>query len=880
MLLACLGLLAACTGSRSRPDAQAPATASSAPAGKAAPGTAQSLPAPAPNPNLKPFAEVSKDFKRSEGLFAVYQKDERTLLELKEEDFDKPFFFTLHRTHGIGERGIYAGQMLESGVGVFRKYSDRVVWIEKNTSFVAPGNPPLARAVAEGYSDSLRASAAILSQPHPQSRAILIDASAFVVTDAAATAAVLAAAFRQPYQFDRGNSLITAAYTEPAETRFAVRTHYAAGTLVAPQPGQPNAASLPRTLPDPRSLFLGQAISFSVLPEPMPARRADPRVGYFSSGRWNYGDDLARTPREYFINRWRLEKADPAAALSAPKQPIVYWLDRNVPLRYREAVTRGVLRWNAAFERIGFRDAIQVSQQPDDADWSTTDRNRASIKWFLGVDNLAAIGPSLVDHRSGEILDADILITDFWTRLPRAELIRDIHPRHGSPGHEECHFAATALQDMAATLDLLIARGEIAPDSPEAEAYVQDTLSAVVTHEVGHTLGLTHNFRASSAYSLAQLRDPDFVARNGIAASVMDYLPPNVAPAGEPVTAYTQNVLGPYDYWAIEYGYTPLAAADEAARLAEIAGRAGSDPMLVYGDDAEAGGTELGQMGIDPANARHDLGNDPLAFFTQRLQLARELWARLAAARPSGRVQPNDDRLAVELGLQRLGAAAGNLARVIGGVTVRRHHSPSDRDVYQPLPPTAQRAALAALAEGLFQPASLQLDPALLRRLAPDPVDSWHAGAAGLEPQLPLLGRILQLQSAVLDQLFSDRISTRLVEAELLTPAAGRFTLAELHTRLREDIWRELRRGETISLTRRALQRAYLSRLVAMLLRAHSTTPADARAAARYEAQALEARLRAALQHGKLESETRRHLRECQATLREALNAPLLRQVP
>jgi hypothetical protein len=879
-LLAGLGLLAACTGGRARPDAPAPATASSAPAAKAAPGTAQSAPAPTPNPNLKPFAEVSKDFKRSEGLFAIHQKDERFLLELKEDDFDKPFFFTLQRTRGIGERGIYAGQMLESGVGVFRKYSDRVLWIEQNTSFVAPGNPPLARAVAEGYSDSLRASAAILSQPHPQSRAILVDASAFVVTDAAATAALLAAAFRQPYQFDRSNSLIEAAQTEPTETRFAVRTHYAAGTLATPQPGQANAPTLPRTLPDPRSLFLGQAISFSPLPEPMAARRADPRVGYFSSGRWNYGNDLARTPREYFINRWRLEKADPTATVSAPKQPIVYWLDRNVPQRYREAVTRGVLRWNAAFERIGFRDAIQVKQQPDDANWSTTDRKHASIKWFLGVDNLAAIGPSLVDHRSGEILDADILITDFWTRLTRAELIRDIAPAPESRGHADCHVAASALQDMAATLDLLIARGEIAPDSPEAEAYVQDTLSAVVTHEVGHTLGLTHNFRASSAYSLAQLRDPAFVAQHGIAASVMDYLPPNVAPAGEPVTAYTQNVLGPYDYWAIEYGYAPLAPEEEADRLADIASRAAADPRLAYADDAEAGGTELGQMGIDPAVARHDLGNDPLAFFQQRLQLSRELWARLATAPPRGLRQAYDERLAVELGLQRLGAAAGNLARVIGGVTVRRHASADARDVYQPLPPTAQRASLAALAEGLFQPASLQLDPALLRRLAPDPVDSWHAGATGLEPQLPLLARVLQLQSTVLDQLFSDRLSQRLVEAELLTPAGGRFSLAELHTRLREEIWRELPRGQAISLTRRALQRAHLSRLVALILRANSTTPAEARAVARDEAHALQTRLRAALQHGKLENETGRHLRECQATLREALNAPLLKQVP
>lgn len=874
--------LTACVGSPPpRAAKPAPVASSSAPAAaQSVPAAGQSAPAkpvPSVNPNLKPFVEVSKDFKVIEGLYTVYQKDERFLIALKESDFDKPFFFTIQRTRGIGEKGFYGGQMLESGVGVFHRYSDRVQWIEKNTSFVAPGNAPLERAVGEGFSDSLRASAAILSQPHPQTQAILVDASAFAVNDVAATATALAATFRQNYQFDRGSSLIETAQNDKEETRFEVRTHYAAAALAPPQPGQPNSPTLPRTLPDPRSLFLGQSLSFSVLPEAMPPRRADPRVGYFTSGRWNYANDLRRTAREYFINRWRLEKTDPAAELAEPKTPIVYWIDRNVPERYRDAIKRGVLRWNAAFERIGFKNAIQVKQQPDDASWSSADRHHATIRWFLGVDNLAAIGPSLVDHRTGEILDADIVITDFWTRLPRAELIRDIHGAETAHDHSDCDFATTTLQEMQSALDLMIERGQIAPDSPEAEAYVLDTLSAVVTHEVGHTLGLTHNFRASSAYSLAQLRDPAFVAEHGIAASVMDYVPPNVPAAGEPVAAYTQNVLGPYDYWAIEYGYKPLASAEEVPLLAEIASRAASDPWLAYGDDMEAGGLDLPTLGIDPATSRYDLGDDPLAFFRLRLQLSRELWARLAAQQPRGQYQPNDQRIAVELGLQRLGVAAGNLARVVGGVTVRRHHSPGERDVYRPIPAERQRAALGALAEGLFEPGSMLLEPALLRRIAPDPVDSWNGGPGGLEPQLPWLARVLQLQSAVLDQLLSDRVSSRLLEADLLIPARERFPLAELHASLRQAIWQELKSGSTISLPRRNLQRIYLSRLAALMLRPTGSTPADARALARHEAIQLEAALRAALQHGKQNIETQAHLRECLITLQEAIKAPLFR---
>ncbi|MBK9393636.1 MAG: hypothetical protein IPN40_06970 [Uliginosibacterium sp.] len=304
-----------------------------------------------------------------------------------------------------------------------------------------------------------------------------------------------------------------------------MRTHYAAGNSCAVWLGQPNAPSLPRTLPDPRSLFLGQAISFSVLPEPMLARRADPRAWVNSARRWNYGDDLTCTcSASISINRWRLEKAGSRCRPLGAQATHRLTVDRNVPaLRYREAVTRGVLRWNAAPERIGFRDAIQVNQRPDDADWSTDGSQPSLDQVVPGVDNLAAIGPSLVDHRSGEILDGDILITDFWTCLPRAELIRDIHPDARPAGprapisqpRRRCHVRHARPAGSS--------RKRSRSDSPEAEAYVQDTLSAaVVDLRGGPHLGADSTTSAPPAPTRwLQLRDPDFVARYGIAASVM-----------------------------------------------------------------------------------------------------------------------------------------------------------------------------------------------------------------------------------------------------------------------------------------------------------------------------------------------------------------------
>ena len=840
---------------------------------------------PAPASALKPFEEVIKEAKSIPGYFNLYQKDEKIWIELRIEDFDKPFFFSANLNTGLGEKLIFGGLMGYSGISGgsglarFHKVGNQVQLLAVNTTYFATPGTPEARGVAEAFSDSLLASTAITSQPHGTRKSILIDANALMLVDIFGGNGLLERTYRQPYAFDAKNSAITKIRATDDLVALNVNAHYALARVVQPPvtPGPVPFTPPPSTVPDIRSLFLGINYNFAKLPaEPMRPRIADDRLGYFLSTRYDYSNDNALKPRVNYIQRWRLEKKDPAVALSEPKQPIVFWLDRNIPERYRATVTAGVLEWNKAFEKIGFQNALQVKVQPDDAEFDTADARHASIKWMTTARPVfGGIGPRQVDPRTGEILDADIGVDP--VRLRNRRYIRTEQfppPAAGMRPEMICQQAEYAALELGFAMDLLEARGDIDPESPEAEAFVLADLKEIVMHEVGHTLGLRHNFRASTIYTDAQLADAEFTRKNGIAGSVMEYNAINVALKGEKQGEYIPSTLGPYDYWAIEFAYRPLDAGHEAAELKKIAARS-SEPQLAYSTDEDA------IFAIDPEANTGDLGSDPMAFAERRLALARELWDRWQTRA----LKPDDSyfvlRRNIGRGVQVLGLTSVNVAKYVGGITVLRDHAGSPRAPLNPVAAENQRKALALLERGLFSAGSFRFKPEFMRRLATDFLDYGdefgNSLAAGGQ-DFSLSAQVLGIQRNVLNQLMSDAVAQRLLDSEskLDDPNSG-FRLGELYERLQRVIWSELKTGRDIPLLRRNLQREYVARLATALTKPTPTLPPDARSLMREAAGVLKRDADAALKRTGLSKEARAHLAEASSTLDEALKAKLQR---
>ncbi|MDR2560190.1 MAG: zinc-dependent metalloprotease [Holophagales bacterium] len=855
-LLLALGMVPLLAQSRTQATPQTPAGAAATP----------------PDPNaLKEFAEIIKDAQESKGFFTVFQKEDKVWLEIGESQLDKPFLMSWNLAKGIGEAGLYSGMMGDSILVAFRRVGNTMRLMALNTAFQADNNKSLKLTLDNSFSESLLNAVPVLSKPNTERKSVLIDASALMLKDYPGLASGLGRMYRQGYSFDRGNTTFEKIRITEKQSSFLVSSHFSLASVAQPSPSTPPgmAPSTPDNVPDPRSLFLGIIYNFLQLPEtPMAARLADDRIGFFVNTQWDFAKEDIEL-RKRFINRWRLEKKDPSLAVSEPKEPIVYWIDKGVPEKYKQTIAEGILEWNKAFEKAGFKNAIEVKFQPDDADWDTLDARHASIRWLVGTDVSFAIGPSHVDPRTGEILDADIGIGEFWVRSYPREFREDIAPKtgamHMSTGRAGI-ITASELTEMPFAMDLLEARGELDPLSPEGEEFVKECLRELITHEVGHTLGLRHNFKASTAYTEAQLNDPEFTKKNGLANSVMDYVPVNLPLEGQKRGQLMSGAIGPWDYWVIEYGYKQFDPSKEADELAKIAGRS-DDPLLIYGTDEDS------SFGIDPDVNTYDLGPDTLAYAAKRIQLSAELIKRLQ----NRTFKPGEPyhilRRQTNRALNQVANSVSFASKYIGGVSYNRDHAGTSRTNMTPVPADRQREALKLLEKQIFSMDSFKFTPEFLSRLTSDRVDYNDLSSPTYSPSRLMLA----IQKYALSRMMATGVAQNILDAsEKQTNAKQVFKLSELYDTLQSAIWAELRGGKEPTMARRSLQREHLRSMINVLLRATTSMPDDARNLIRENMRQLKTQLQGAAARA-ASKETKAHYNECIALIDDSFKASLQR---
>jgi hypothetical protein len=887
---------------------------SAAPSSSSAPAAAET--AVAKKPKYPPYAEFFRDADDPvSGLVKTRRKGGTLYAEIEPGQLNRDFIIVMSIAKGSASgRFVMAGMSWNFGddpVWQFRKMDDYVHVVRRNVRFSANKGSPEEKAVSLAFTDSVLYSLPI-STISP-SGAYVVDLNQIFMSDLPQISHELPGF---AFSAQRSTWASVKGFKNNVELEVAA-TYASSGT------------SENDNIPDSRGATINVHYSISYLPQTgFRPRLADDRVGYFLTVLKDYSKKTDDDQFVRYINRWDLQKADPTAEMSPPKKPIVFWLEKTIPYKYRAPIREGFLEWNKAFEKAGFKDAIEVRQQPDNADWDPENIEYNTFRWITTNTDpsmVMSMGPSRVNPLTGEILNAMIIFdsdflqswkTHYETFTPAnigaltggtLDLRTLDRERHGDFNDHDPSFHASCGLPYGRGLDFAFGGAAIAAlagDAPKSEAEIEKLqmqgLRETTMHEVGHTLGLRHNFKASAYMSLADIDNPEKEKELGyMTASVMDYAPVHIVPKGQKQGDYYSTTIGPYDMWAIEYGYKPVES--EKKELAKIAAHS-AEPALQYATDEDVRGTRAGvSIDSDPLSNQFDLGREPMEYVKQRAELISSLWSTV-----TDRVVKEGDgyqraRQAFGVLLSNYGRAMHFAARYVSGVTVSRSHK-GDTDAGDPfvvVDPQKQRDALELLEKQVFSDKPFHFPPELYNHLAATRWDHWGVDVP-LRTDYPVHEVILMWQQNVLDQLLSPFTLQRLHDSELKVPEdKDAFTTAELINRLTKVVFSEvdtLQGGEytnrkpAISSLRRNLQREYLSRLSKLAMGEsrlfvvgagsrslnNINAPSDCETVAYAELKGLQDRMNKLLASNvKLDDYTRAHLTESSARIGKVLEAKL-----
>jgi hypothetical protein len=829
---------------------------------------------PAGGGDEKPYAELIKDKVVTPGLFTFYRDttDNSVLMSIKPAQYGPVYLFgaTISRSDGEFSDN---GSMSETFPFYFKRVGKTVMMMEKNLRLRADTTSTISKAVVSAQSDGLYASAKVKSQPDT-SGAILVDATSFFIRDAENVGYFIGQMGQTGVGFDQSNSYFGTIKSFPENAEIDAILHYKTSK---PQGGA--------TLQNSYSFFWTYHFSLSTLPsDGYVPRIADDRVGYFMTQYMDYTGISKESPYVRFIDRWELKKKNPDARLSEPIQPIVYWIENTWPREFRDAVAEGIEYWNKSFEKIGFRNAIVAKQMEDTATWDPADVRYSTVRWIVVPGGGYAVGPHRANPFTGQILDADIRVASDFIRymfnnaeeyikpvsfdgstLFDPDSILKIRPHSNSP--YLCDYgSASAIEGAFGLNYILSAVGELADKDSITREYIHSYLSNLVAHEVGHTIGLRHNFKASTIYSSDQINNREFTVGHSNVGTCMDYAAPNVAGKGRAQGEFYNSVPGPYDDWVIEYGYSELGgktAAEDLPKLTEIASKS-ADPLLTYGTDEDALGGNA--TSVDPSCNYFDLGNDPIGFAEHKIKLTRELWTNGIKQFEQPGVRYTKLLNVFNYGWRAFGEAASWAPKYVGGIYTVRNHigDPNATEPLRPAPAAEQRRAMAFMRDYLFAPDAFDIPAALLNKLAPErfPNFDWSNLFTG-SIDYPIHQMVLSVQNGALAKLYNPATLGRLTN-NLARVKAGddKYTMYDMFGDTRKAIWGELNGPTNINSFRRQLQLIHVQRIINIYLSVPTMYPSDARTLASNDLDTIEEAAGRASRSAAVDGMTQVHLKE------------------
>ncbi|MBI3005930.1 MAG: zinc-dependent metalloprotease [Ignavibacteriales bacterium] len=763
-------------------------------------------------PATKSIKDVIKASRQYEGLFTLYQDstDGTVHMLVRNDQINKEYIYFSFAENGVVAAGYFRGAYTENKTFSVRKYFNRIEFVAENTGYYFDRSNALHRASDANISNAVLSSQKIVAKDSVKHEYLIKVDDVF-----------LSEMFQQikpsPNPNVKPGTVFTLGNLNKDRTKIISIKNYPANTDVVVEYVYENQAPLVRggrEVTDPRYVSLKMQHSMIEVPQnDYEPRFDDPRVGFFTE-QVNDLTSNSATPYRDLINRWNLKKKDPAASLSEPVEPIVWWIENTTPVNLRETIRKAALAWNVAFEAAGFKNAVQVNVQPEDATWDAGDIRYNVLRWTSSPNPpFGGYGPSFVNPRTGQILGADVMLEYIYVtnRLMQEELfdLAGLHletneqknPRNCQASlfaHENALFGMQTLHAMDAT------------DSEKNE-FLGQSLYFLVLHEIGHTLGLNHNMKASNLLSPQKMNDKEWTSKNGLYGSVMDYPAVNIASDRKKQGEYFITIPGPYDRWAIEFGYsTSLTDKNaEKTRHEKILSRS-TEPALMFGNDADD--MRSPGAGIDPRVMINDMSSDAVSYSIDRLKLTNTVIGKIKTKYSKPGQSYHELRNAFLIATGQYSSMVSVISRFVGGVYVDRGFVGQTK-TGKPLTPVSradQKKAMQALKTHLFSPGAFKTADDLFGLLQ---VQRRGFSFFGTTEDPKLTDRVLNIQRNVVNHLLHPVVMKRLNDSRMY---GNQYSLAEMMSDLTDGIFQEDLKTE-VNVYRQNLQLEYVNRLTAVL---------------------------------------------------------------